>query len=91
MLKSTLLKAVEAAAAEIRKFNDIEFKVSNKEGINNLVTEVDHASEKVIMDVIREAHPEAGPPPSSRRPIQLPLSAATGSPSIQPAFTPSSP
>lgn len=60
MLKSTLLRAVEAAAAEIRKFNDIQFKVSNKEGINNLVTEVDHASERVIMDVIREAHPDHG-------------------------------
>lgn len=60
MLKSTLLKAVAAAATEIRKFNDIEFKISNKEGINNLVTEVDHASEKVIMEVIREAYPGHG-------------------------------
>jgi myo-inositol-1(or 4)-monophosphatase len=57
MLKSTLLKAVHAAADEIRRFNDLEFKVSNKEGINNLVTEVDHASEKAIMDVIKSAHP----------------------------------
>jgi myo-inositol-1(or 4)-monophosphatase len=58
MLKSTLLEAVEAAAAEIRRFTDLEFKVSNKEGINNLVTEVDHASEKAIIDVIKKAYPE---------------------------------
>jgi myo-inositol-1(or 4)-monophosphatase len=43
MLKSTLLEAVQAAAVEIRKFDDVDFKISNKEGINNLVTEVDHA------------------------------------------------
>ena len=58
MLKSTLLQAVEAAANEIRRFNDVEFKISNKEGINNLVTEVDHASEKAIIDVIRKNFPD---------------------------------
>src|SRR3982074_3395163 len=58
MLKSTLLKAIEAAAAEIRRFNDLEFKISNKEGINNLVTEVDHASEKAILDVISKEYPD---------------------------------
>jgi myo-inositol-1(or 4)-monophosphatase len=58
MLKSTLLAAVEAAAAEIRRFMDLDFKVSNKEGINNLVTEVDHASEKAIIDVITQNYPD---------------------------------
>lgn len=58
MLKSTLLQAVEAAATEIRKFDDLDFKVSNKEGINNLVTEVDHASERAIFDVIKKAYPD---------------------------------
>jgi Archaeal fructose-1,6-bisphosphatase and related enzymes of inositol monophosphatase family len=58
MLKTTLLEAVNAAAAEIRRFADLEFKVSNKEGINNLVTEVDHASEKAIIDVIRKNFPD---------------------------------
>ncbi len=58
MLKSTLLKAVDAAAAEIRRFNDLEFKISNKEGMNNLVTEVDHAAEKAIIDVILKAYPD---------------------------------
>jgi len=58
MLKSTLLQAVQAAAAEIRKFDETDFKVSSKEGVNNLVTEVDHASERVIFDVIKTHYPE---------------------------------
>ncbi|MDB5251622.1 MAG: inositol monophosphatase [Flaviaesturariibacter sp.] len=57
MLKNTLLTAIEAAAAVIRSFDDRSFAVSNKEGINNLVTEVDHASEKAIIDTIRAAFP----------------------------------
>src|SRR4051812_46072888 len=57
MFKSTLLQALEAAATEIRKFNDLDFKVSNKEGVNNLVTEVDHASEKAIINVITTNFP----------------------------------
>jgi len=58
MLKSTLLQAVQAAATEIRKFDEADFKISNKEGINNLVTEVDHASERVIFEVIKAAYPD---------------------------------
>src|SRR4051812_2866753 len=58
MLKSTLLEAIQAAASEMRRFIDLDFKISNKEGINNLVTEVDHASEKAIIDVIRKNFPE---------------------------------
>ncbi|HEX2608683.1 MAG TPA: inositol monophosphatase family protein [Flavisolibacter sp.] len=58
MLKSALLEAVEAAAAEIRSFNDRKFTISNKEGINNLVTEVDHASEKAIIEVITRHYPD---------------------------------
>ncbi|MDB5197128.1 MAG: inositol monophosphatase [Flaviaesturariibacter sp.] len=57
MLKNTLLKAVDAAASVIRSFDDQDFLVSNKEGINNLVTEVDHASEKVIIQTIKESFP----------------------------------
>jgi myo-inositol-1(or 4)-monophosphatase len=58
MLKSVLLEAIDAAAAEINRFTDQEFKVTNKEGVNNLVTEVDHASEKAIMEVIRKSYPD---------------------------------
>jgi len=58
MLKSTLIKATEAAATVLRHYFNGEFKVSNKEGVNNLVTEADHASEKVIIDIIREDFPD---------------------------------
>ncbi len=58
MFKNTLLQAIEAAAVEIRKFTDQEFIITNKEGINNLVTEVDHASEKAIIDVITSNFPD---------------------------------
>lgn len=58
MLKSTLIRAAEAGAAVMRRYFQGEFKISNKEGINNLVTEADHASEKAIFDVIREEYPD---------------------------------
>lgn len=58
MLTSTLLNAVKAGAAEILRFYNNDFKISNKEGVNNLVTEADHASEKAILDVIKSAFPD---------------------------------
>lgn len=58
MLKSTLLQAIHAAADEMRRFIDLEFKISNKEGVNNLVTEVDHASEKAIIEAIKKNYPD---------------------------------
>lgn len=58
MLKSTLIKATEEAAKVLRHYFNGEFKVSNKEGVNNLVTEADHASEKVIIDCIRAEFPD---------------------------------
>lgn len=59
MLKSTLLRAVEAGATELRRyFNNEDLKISNKEGINNWVTEADHASEKAIIDVIQSEFPD---------------------------------
>jgi myo-inositol-1(or 4)-monophosphatase len=58
MLKSTLLKATEAGANEIKRFFNGSFKISNKEGINNLVTEADHAAEKAIIEVIKKDFPE---------------------------------
>src|ERR1700688_3510014 len=35
-----------------------EFTLSNKEGVNNLVTEADHASEKAIFEVIKADFPD---------------------------------
>ena len=58
MLKETLLKATEAGAVELRRFFNGSFVISNKEGINNLVTEADHAAEKAIIDAIQSAFPD---------------------------------
>lgn len=58
MLKQTLIEATKAGAEQLVHFFDKEFKVSNKEGVNNLVTEADHASEKAIFEVIRKQFPD---------------------------------
>ncbi|SIS76465.1 myo-inositol-1(or 4)-monophosphatase [Filimonas lacunae] len=58
MLKQTLLKATEAAAAVLKENFDRPFKISNKEGLNNLVTEIDHKSEALIIDIIRAEFPD---------------------------------
>jgi myo-inositol-1(or 4)-monophosphatase len=57
MLKQTLIAAARAGAAEILRFFQNDFKISNKEGVNNLVTEADHAAEKAIIEVIKAAYP----------------------------------
>lgn len=58
MLKETLINAAEAGATVLKYFfNNKNLKISNKQGINNLVTEADHAAEKAIMDTIREQFP----------------------------------
>ena len=57
MLKQVLVDAAKAGAAEILRFFNREFKISNKEGVNNLVTEADHAAEKAIMNVIKTHFP----------------------------------
>lgn len=57
MLKQTLLKAIEAGAAELIRFFNGTFAISNKEGVNNLVTEADHAAEKAIFEAIRADYP----------------------------------
>ena len=58
MIKNTLLKATEAGANELQRFFNGTFKITNKEGINNPVTEADHASEKAIFEVIRQDFPD---------------------------------
>jgi len=58
MLKSTLIKATQTGAAIMKEYFDKPFTISNKEGINNLVTEVDHKSEDAIFAVIREQFPD---------------------------------
>jgi len=58
MLKSTLINAVNAGASELTRFFNKSFTISNKQGINNLVTEADHASEKAILSVIKKDFPD---------------------------------
>ncbi len=58
MLKPTLIKAAEAGARVLKEYFQGEFTISSKEGINNLVTEADHASEEVIIEVIRAEYPD---------------------------------
>ncbi|MBS1746658.1 MAG: inositol monophosphatase [Bacteroidetes bacterium] len=58
MLKQVLLQATETAAALIKEYSTRSFTISNKEGINNLVTEVDHKSEEVIFEIIRKNFPD---------------------------------
>ncbi|MFT3748632.1 MAG: inositol monophosphatase family protein [Agriterribacter sp.] len=54
MLKKILLQAAEKAGAIMRDSINTSFKISNKEGLNNLVTEVDHACEKAIFEIIQK-------------------------------------
>lgn len=58
MLKTTLIEAAKAGAAELSRFFNKSFTISNKEGINNLVTEADHASEKAILNCIKKEFPD---------------------------------
>lgn len=52
------MEAAQAGAAQIQRFFNKDFKISNKEGVNNLVTEADHASEKAIFEVIKKNFPD---------------------------------
>lgn len=59
MLQETLINATKAGGAVLEKFfNRQDLKISNKESINDLVTEADHASEKVIIETIRQQFPD---------------------------------
>ena len=58
MLKQVLLEAIEAGGTELKRFFNNEFKISHKEGVNNLVTEADHASEAAILAIIKKNFPD---------------------------------
>lgn len=60
MYKETLIEATKAGANELKRFFNGKFIISHKEGINNLVTEADHAADKAIHDVIKSAFPNDG-------------------------------
>src|SRR6478609_1090782 len=57
MLKQVLLEATASAAAIMKEYSTRAFTISNKEGINNLVTEVDHKCEEVIFEIIKRNFP----------------------------------
>ena len=54
MYKETLIEATNAGANELKKFFHGKFSISHKEGINNLVTEADFASDNAIRSVIKK-------------------------------------
>jgi myo-inositol-1(or 4)-monophosphatase len=58
MHKQTLLEAIHAGGTELKRFFNSEFKISHKEGINNLVTEADHAAEAAILGIIKKNFPD---------------------------------
>lgn len=58
MLKETLVLAAEEAGKLIKARFNTGFTIEHKEGPNNPVTEVDKASEKLIMDIIGKAFPD---------------------------------
>ena len=60
MYQQTLIAATQAGAKELMRFFNGKFAISNKEGVNNLVTEADHAADKAIQAVITEAFPDHG-------------------------------
>lgn len=51
------MKAAQAGAEQLRYFSERKFSISNKEGVNNLVTEADHAAEKAIIETIQSDFP----------------------------------
>lgn len=59
-MKETLLKAVHEAGILIKENFNGPFVVSHKEGINNLVTEVDQACERLISQIIKDKFPDHG-------------------------------
>lgn len=57
-IKEILLATIREAGALIEEKFNTNFKVSSKEGVNNLVTEVDQASERLIRERIEKAFPD---------------------------------
>lgn len=57
-LKKVLLDATMEAGKIIHQYFNGDFKITHKDGINNLVTEVDKLSEARIIEVIKQTFPE---------------------------------
>ncbi len=52
-----MITAAMEASKILLEYSGTDYKISNKEGINNMVTEVDHKSEAVIIKVIKDHFP----------------------------------
>jgi len=59
-MKDILLNAIQQSGALILKHFGTNFAIHHKSGANNLVTEIDQASERMIRKIINEAFPEHG-------------------------------
>ena len=59
-MKEILLQAIQESGALILKHFGTSFAIYQKTGINNLVTEIDQASEQLIRKIINQAFPEHG-------------------------------
>lgn len=57
-LKEVLQEAIKASGAIIQTYFQGQFIVESKDGINNLVTEVDKLSEQKIIGIIKEHFPD---------------------------------
>ena len=57
-IKDVLMEAAREAGAIIKQYFNGVFKIENKDGINNLVTEVDKLSENKIIEVIYRYFPK---------------------------------
>jgi myo-inositol-1(or 4)-monophosphatase len=57
-LKATLVQAAKEAGEIIQSYFQGSFKINNKEGINNLVTEVDMLCEARIIQIIKANYPD---------------------------------
>lgn len=60
VIKDILFQAAHAAGSLILEKFNTGFSISHKEGINNLVTEVDQESERLITKIIKDQFPAHG-------------------------------
>lgn len=58
MIQTVLLRAATESGQLMKDYSTKQFSVKSKDGRNDLVTEVDHASEQLIMRIIREYFPD---------------------------------
>lgn len=58
MLKETLFRAAHAGGTVLKEHFNTSFQIHQKDGINNLVTEIDHACEQAIIQAIHNEFPQ---------------------------------